>query len=273
MMCGLTLGVAWDNAKESCFLGSLSVIHDLPLLPVVLHRCLQSLFLSHLKVKEVAELWLIHGLCFSLQLWRIWQTAELLTGCPAYLGSGCELELAFPPPVRGVSAFCISSLLWTRQLPLHEYWVKNRDGWKHIVALNWGIPWCVPLHELCFGSMKLCFGNLLLLGSAWRHSWNRDTPHPLLPPSIQVVSDTLHHRRRNVIRGCSPVLSPLCGASPPVAGPALFAKFTLVRAVGKPGLKRSPKSLGHRWPLALPPSPSTPYFSAGAGAQRLHKVE
>lgn len=56
MMCGLTLGVAWDNAKETCFLGSLSVIHDLPLLPIVLHPHLWSLFLSHLKVKEVAEL-------------------------------------------------------------------------------------------------------------------------------------------------------------------------------------------------------------------------
>lgn len=45
--------------------------------------------------------------------------------------------------------------------------------------------------------------------------------------------------------------------SPPVAAPALFAKFTLVRAVGKPGVKHYKKSLGDRW-LCLPPN-----FSAG----------
>lgn len=59
--------------------------------------------------------------------------------------------------------------------------------------------------------------------------------------------------------------------SAPMAGPALFAKFTFVTTVGKPGVKDYRRNLGESW-LCLP-ALSTPNFSAGAETQRLHKVE
>lgn len=106
------------------------MIHDLPLLPIVLHQCLWSFFLACLKVKEVAELGLIHGLCF-------WQTAEL---CPAYLSSGCELEF-FAPPVCRISAFLhsLSAVESTR-----EYLSENKMTWYGFLDFR-----MFYIHKLC----------------------------------------------------------------------------------------------------------------------------
>lgn len=190
--------------------------------------------------------------------WRRLQSCGWFMGCvfPSSFGEfgkqqSCSLPAqltwaqavswsCFPPPVCDVSAFCISSLLWTQELPLHKYWVKTRDGWKHTVALNWGTPWCVPLHEL--------FWDLASAGKCLKAALELGHPtSPLLHPGH--VGHTTPQQEE-----CDPWLQlSVAGASPPVAAAALFAKFTLVRALGKPGVKHYRKSLGHHWLLALPP--------------------
>lgn len=208
MMCGLTSGAAWDNAKESNFWGSLSVIHALPLLPIVLHRCLWSLLLSHLKVKEDAELWLIHGLCFSLQLWRIWQTAELLPGCPAYLSSGVSWGWVF-------HLLCVVSQLSAVSTGAPTAWIlPEKQGWleKHSgLKLGSLTPLCVPIHELFWE-----------LTSA-RQPWKQDRPHPLLPSCTQDVSDTLNQGGGMWSLACTKHSVP--GATPPMAAPAKFTNL------------------------------------------------
>lgn len=153
-----------------------------------------------------------------------------------WLPSSPELRLWAGAEFSTSCARCLIFLLWTQQLPLHKHWVKTK------VALNGGLP-------RVFLSMNY-FGNLFLLGSACKAA--QDTPHPLLHPGQ--CWDTLHHSRRNVIRGCSLVPSTLCVEPLPpwLLLPSLL-NLHLSEQLGSPGVKHwGEKRLRHCWPLALP---------------------
>lgn len=123
------------------------------------------------------------------------------------------------------------------------------------VVLNWKILLCFPCQGWCFGSLLCsCWGCAFSGATCGAVHCPTGTPHcdtpPLLLPScsqdvllnLQLLKpsraeDETHYTREGgkwyVAKACL-ILSALSRASRSVAGPALFAKFTVVRAAEVP---------------------------------------